>query len=253
MGKATKVKGLQGYQRRVTETTASLTLRTVLREFLDFLRRPAILEPQGWRDGGAKRWAVLTALLVIGLIGLLLPLLGAWQKAFDLPSPDAFGKMDKAWLVPIVVLIAPPIEELLFRGWQRGSASALWLLGCALVAIAAMLFATDPAQALVVAGVFLGLLVAAPTGWFLLRKRPAPLGWFARAFPWIFYAIAAGFALVHLTNYPSFSLLAVPLVLPQLWAALVLGYLRQRVGLIPGILAHMTANACSIGLALAGG
>ncbi|MBS0482599.1 MAG: CPBP family intramembrane metalloprotease [Proteobacteria bacterium] len=237
----------------MTETTAPLTLRTVLRDFLHFLRRPAILEPQGWRDGGAKRWAVLTALLVIGLIGVLLPLLGAWQKAFDLPSPDAFGKMDKVWLVPMVVLIAPPIEELLFRGWQRGSASALWLLGCALAAIGVLIVEADPAQALTAAGSLLFLLIAAPLGWFLLRRRPAPLGWFARGFPAIFYVVAAGFALIHLTNYPSFSLLALPLVLPQLWAALVLGYLRQRLGLIPGILAHMTANACTIALALAGG
>ncbi|MFM5884505.1 MAG: CPBP family intramembrane glutamate endopeptidase [Novosphingobium sp.] len=237
----------------MTEPTAPLTVRAVLREFLDFLRRPAILTPQGWRGGGGKRWAVLTALLVIGLIGVMMPFLELWQKAFDLPSPDAFAKMDKRWLVPVVVLIAPPIEELLFRGWQRGSVSALWLLGCALAAVAVLTFVTDPAQALLAGGALLALLVAAPLGWFLLRKRPAPLAWFARVYPWIFYLVAAGFALVHLSNYPSVSLLAVPLVLPQLWAALVLGYLRQRLGLVQGILAHMTANACSIGLALLGG
>ncbi|MFC0590095.1 type II CAAX prenyl endopeptidase Rce1 family protein [Novosphingobium aquiterrae] len=195
----------------------------------------------------------MTALLIAGLIGVLLPFLGAWQKAFDLPSPTAFDAFPKQWLVPVTVLFAPVAEELLFRGWQRGSASALWLLLCALVGAAVLTLVTDPAQARPAGGILLAALVAAPIGWFLLRKRPAPLDWFARFFPWIFYAVAVGFALFHLTNYPRLSLLMVPLVLPQLWAALVLGYLRQRLGLAQAILAHVAANACSIGLALASG
>jgi membrane protease YdiL (CAAX protease family) len=237
----------------VTETTAAITVRSILREFREFLRRPEVLQPQGWRDGGAKRWAVLTATLVIGLLAVLLPFLGLWQKVFDLPSPDAFGKMDKRWLVPVVVLIAPPIEELLFRGWQRGSAAALWLLGCALVIAVVLSTLTDPAKALTAVTIIALAVMSAFVGGVFLWKRPAPMPWFARAFPGIFYLVAVGFGLVHLTNYPSFRALAVPLILPQVWAGLVLGYIRQRLGLIPGILAHMTANACSISLALLGG
>ncbi|MDE2434836.1 MAG: CPBP family intramembrane metalloprotease [Sphingomonadales bacterium] len=238
----------------MTDQTASPAARAVLREFIAFLRQPRILVPLNLRaEGQARRWAWLTLLLVFGLLAVLLPLIGAWQKAFNLPAPNAFDGIGAAWLVPTVVLIAPPIEELLFRGWQRGSASALWLLACAVTASAVLLTLTSPDKALLAAGLLLGALVATPIGWFVLRKRPAPLGWFARGFPVIFYLAAAVFALFHLTNYPRVSLLAVPLVLPQLWAALVLGYIRQRIGLPAGILAHMVANACSIGLALATG
>ena len=33
-------------------------------------------------------------------------------------------------LLPITVLIAPVLEEMIFRGWQTGRPRALWLLGC---------------------------------------------------------------------------------------------------------------------------
>jgi len=241
------------YSRRVTEPTLIPTARRVLADFRDFLRRPALLEPLGLRGSAARRiWAWLTALLVGGLLLVLLPVLGAWQKAFDLPAPDAFGGMQKQMLVPIVVLIAPVLEELLFRGWQNGRAAALWLLGCALVIVALAVTGTAALNPLLAAGVLLAALLAAPLGWFLLRGR-APMGWFAAGFPAIFYLVAVGFALVHLSNYSNVSLLAVPLVLPQLWAALVLGYMRQRLGLVPAMLAHAFANSCSLGLALLGG
>lgn len=226
----------------------------MLREFSLFLRRPAVLVPSGLRSAdGWQRLFWLTALLIAGLIGVALPFISLWQSAFSLPSADAFGQYPKAWLVPTVALIAPVIEELLFRGWQRGSASSLWLLTCALVAIAAVLVLTAPGQALIVGVLFLVLLVAAPLGWWLLRRRAAPLGWFSRAFPWIFYLVAGAFAAVHLSNYPSASLIALPMVLPQLWAALVLGHVRQKIGLAGAILAHASANSCTLALAMFGG
>ncbi|MFM5924465.1 MAG: CPBP family intramembrane glutamate endopeptidase [Novosphingobium sp.] len=227
--------------------------RAMLRDFIQFLRRPQVLVPSGLRSAqGWRRWGWLTGLLIAGLIGIALPFITLWQKSFDLPSADAFAQYPKAWLVPTVALIAPVIEELLFRGWQRGSASALWLLACALAAIAAVLTLTAPGQALIVGVLFLALLVAAPLGWWLLRRRSAPLGWFAAAFPWIFYLVAGAFAAVHLSNYPSASLIALPMVLPQLWAALVLGHIRQKVGLVGSILAHASANSCTLALAMIG-
>lgn len=237
----------------MTQPTASPSPRQVLQEFATWLRRPVILDPQGWANGGTRRWAVLTALLIAGLLIVLLPFLGLWQKLMGTPAPTAFDTFPKQWLVPVTVIIAPVAEELLFRGWQRGSASALWLLACAIFASAALLTLGSADQAMVAAGLVLVAIVAAPIGWALLRKRRAPLAWFAALFPWIFYAVAVGFALFHLTNYPVFSAAMVPLVLPQLWAGLVLGYLRQRVGLAQAILAHVLANGCSIGLALLSG
>ena len=172
------------------------------------------------------------------------------QDGFD-DAVDAFG------LKPLLDLevrrLSAGQRRRVALGRLVGSPRALWLLGCAIAAMAALLTLTAPDQALILAGLFLALLIAAPLGWWLLRRRAAPLGWFARGFPWIFHLTAATFGLVHLGNYPEFSLLAVPLVLPQLWAGLVLGHIRQKIGLIGGILAHMTANGCTLGLALLAG
>ena len=214
--------------------------RGVLADFRAFLRRPAVLAPAGLRAPGAlPHWAVITGLQIAGLL-LLLPLLHFWQATFKLPSPDAFGQVSPELLPWIVVVIAPLLEELLFRGWQSGRPRALWLLGGS-VLLGAVLVTVRPENIGVTGTAALTVAGLTGLGWFLLRKRGV-IGWFARGFPVIFYLGAALFALPHLANYPSVSLLALPLVLPQAWAALTLGYLRQRIGLVAAILAHATSN-----------
>jgi membrane protease YdiL (CAAX protease family) len=227
------------------------TFRTVLADFIAFLRRPQLLAPAGLRAPGSLRvWVYLTLLTIGVLLGLILPLLHFWQSVFHLSDPVAFEGVSKQWLVPIVVLIAPPLEELLFRGWQSGTRGALWLLGCGLAGLIALSLATRPGNELLALALILAALIAALVGWLMLRRNRAPLAWFSRAFPLVYYTMAALFALVHLANYGEFSLIAVPLVLPQLWAGLMLGYLRQRIGLPASIAAHATSNLLVVGLAL---
>jgi len=233
-----------------TATGDGTGIAAILREFPAFLRRPRLVAPSGLRAAGAwKRLAVLVALQLAGLFLVLLPLLQLWQGAFGLPSPDAYGELPPGLLVPVVVLVAPVIEEMLFRGWLTGRVRALWLLACALGAGAFLYASTQGLQPLPAGGGILALLVAAPIGWFVLRKRGTP-GWFGAAFPAIFYLMAAVFALSHMMNYPSFSALALPMVLPQLWAALVLGFIRLRIGLPASMLAHIVSNSAALALAL---
>lgn len=212
----------------------------ILREFLTFLKRPALLGSPGWRaPGNGRRWGVVLALQLAGLL-LLLPLMHLWQKTFALPAPDAFNQIPQVWLPVIVVAIAPVLEEVLFRGWQSGRPRAFVLLIGA-VLLGGVGATLRPENAALTGGVLLGIIATSGAGWFMLRKR-APMAWFARGFPIIFYLGAALFALPHIFNYPQVSLLALPLVLPQAWAALTLGYLRQRIGLIAAILAHAVSN-----------
>lgn len=226
-------------------------LRTAIREFAAFLRRPRLLATGGLTaPGNARIWLYLTLLSIAVLLGLILPFIHVWQSLFDLPDPQAFDRVSKAWLVPIVVIIAPLLEELLFRGWHNGTRGALWLLGCALAVFGAFAIAIVPGRELIALAIISVATLAGLIGWLLLRRNRTPLAWFSRAFPLIFYAMAALFALVHLANYDRITLAAVPLVLPQFWAGLVLGYLRQRVGLLGSIAAHATSNLCTVGLAL---
>jgi len=229
---------------------AQPSIKVIVREFSNFLGKPTLLGGTGWRaPGNLRRWATILTLQIGGLF-VILPLLSMWQKAFDLPAPTAFENVDPKLLPWLVVLIAPVLEELIFRGWQSGRPRALWLFLCAIVgtiaAVGARLGGADP---MVVLGVTIGTLVAAVTGWIALRRREAA-GWFAKYFRAIYYGAVLLFAAMHLANYPSFSLLAVPLVLPQAWAGLTLGYLRQQVGLTSSMAAHAVSNAIMLSIAL---
>lgn len=226
------------------------TVRGTVSEFAAFVRRPRPLVPTGLRAPGAwRRLGIAAGLLIAVNLALMLPLLAAWQAAFDLPAPEGYGQLPTSVLVPVVLLVAPVLEELLFRGWLTGRVRALWLLGCA-IAFGALLYGSvhglDP---LATGACLLALVLAAPIGWFVLRKRAAP-GWFAAAFPAAFWLTTAAFSLAHILNYPSFSALALPMVLPQLWAGLVLAFVRMRVGLPGAMLAHVAANAASLSVAL---
>lgn len=225
----------------------------VLREFPQFLKKPAVLQPSGLRAPGALTalTAIVGLYLAVQLL-LMLPFLKYWQTAFGLPAPDAFGKIDPLYLPFLVVLVAPVLEEVLFRGWQTGTPRALWLIGCGATGAAALYFSTYGLPPLAAGAVLAGALLAAVTGGFALRRRRTPMGWFVRAFPAIFYLVVAVFALSHLTNYATFSLLAVPMVLPQAWGALLLGFARQRIGLPGSILAHAGVNGVILGVAQLG-
>jgi membrane protease YdiL (CAAX protease family) len=60
------------------------------------------------------------------------------------------------------------------------------------------------------------------------------------------------FGLSHLSNYPQISWALLPMVLPQIWAGLVLSYTRMRMGLPASMLIHAASNGAAISLALLG-
>ncbi|PNU04220.1 CPBP family glutamic-type intramembrane protease [Novosphingobium guangzhouense] len=232
--------------------TPSPARSPVLRELAHFLARPRVLQPVGLRTReGWARLAMLAALHVGGLLLVVLPLLGLYQRAMGQPLPDAFDKLPAGWLLPITIMIAPVLEEMIFRGWQTGRPRALWLLACTglfavLVAVAKTL------QPLVLAGSLLALAIVAVAGWVRLRKREVP-GAYLTAYPALFWLAALLFAAVHLMNYPTVSALALPMVLPQLWAGVLLGFTRQRIGLPAAMLQHACANAAAMVLVQLGG
>ena len=226
-----------------------ISVKAVWADFLAYLRRPALIRPAGLRAPGTLRlWATMLALHIAGL-ALLIPLLSAWQTLTGVSGPDAFDQFPKQYLLVTVVAIAPPLEEMFFRGWLTGRPRALWLLACA-AALAAAAIALPDRPELLGIGV-LALLLLAISGWVALRRRPAA-DWAARHFPALFYASVACFGAMHVFNYPHPGLLVLPMVLPQLWAGLTLGYLRMRIGLPASILAHASANGFAMALTMLG-
>ncbi|OZA57164.1 MAG: hypothetical protein B7X78_09555, partial [Sphingomonadales bacterium 39-62-4] len=96
-------------------------IRSTLTELMAFLRNPRPMEATGLNaDGAIPRWLVLSALQIAVLGLVVMPLILTWQKAFGLPSPNAFEGLSPLALWGGAVLLAPVLEELFFRGWMSG-------------------------------------------------------------------------------------------------------------------------------------
>jgi membrane protease YdiL (CAAX protease family) len=227
-------------------------MTALFHDFLAWLARPRLLAPSGLRAPGVRRTLLaMLALHLAVLIGVLLPLLGLWQKAMGLPSPEAFDTVSKAMLVPFVVVLAPVAEELAFRGWLTGRVRALWLVGCGFIAAGFLAMVNFHIYEVPASFAVLGMGLVAPAGWWWLRRRGVMPG-FERAFPALVWLSIVVFGLSHLSNYPRFSWALLPMVLPQLWAGMTLSYTRMRLGIFGAMLIHAAANGLSVSLALLG-
>lgn len=227
-----------------------MTFREILADLASFLRKPVPLRPAGLRAPGAGQLLLRLTMLEIGVLGTVVMLfVKAWQAAFNLPEPDAFDGMSPLALWGGAVVLAPVLEELVFRGWLVGRRGPLWAMAAALAGMAAfVLFGKGHP---VVGGlILLVTAIALAAVLWRLRGRDDVPGWFSAAFPVLFYAGVLVFAATHLFNYPQFSLLAIPMILPQAWSGLMFAYTRLRIGLFAGIVMHIASNAVMLALAL---
>lgn len=225
-------------------------IRTTLAELIAFLRRPVPMEASGLNDDGAlSRWVVLAA-FQIGVLGLVvMPLIALWQKAFALSPPNAFEGLGPLALWGGAVLLAPVLEELFFRGWMSGTRRALALMGVVLVGLT-LFIAFGRGKPLAGGGILLITIVAAGVVWWRKRRDRSVPAWFSRHFALLVYGTTALFAAMHLANYASVTLAAVPMVLPQFWSGLMFAHMRVRLGLLASILNHIASNAIVLAVAL---
>lgn len=190
--------------------------------------------------------AVVPVHLVFGAIVFAqLWLIGRFAGPLPRPAvaPDTLSTSPLAFLV-----LAPLLEELVFRSWLTGRIAALRFAACGFAALALMLAGVsllpDHARTLGWAGA--GVALAGLVHWGLTRERepmravpPA----FIRHFGWILWAQALLFGLIHLGNYAApASPLGVLVVMPQVLGGLLLAYIRTRAGLAAGIAYHAGYN-----------
>jgi membrane protease YdiL (CAAX protease family) len=219
---------------------------------LRFMWRPS---PFGLAPCGAPLpWgpALLLALLAVFALDLALDGLVAavteWLDSFVgfLPAPieeettlaeDLFGYL----------LLAPVLEELVYRGWLTGRIAALRFAAYGFAAeaifVAALFVPPDMAVTLALAGVAVAL--AGLVHWSLTRDRDTAVPeWFTRHFHWFVWGSTLLFGLMHLGNYePLAHPLGVLVVLPQTIGGLLLAYTRTRLGLGAAMAHHAAYNA----------
>ncbi|MCR2834154.1 CPBP family glutamic-type intramembrane protease [Parerythrobacter lacustris] len=229
---------------------AAGSVRGEWRRYFAFLRRPALPDKAAPVSGATLAATLRLYTLDLLLVGTLLSLALMAVAAGFVPPDNALAELEfNALTLFAIVVFAPVLEEIGFRGWLSGRAGAvlpILLLGAGFTAV----MLAGQSNAMLGAGLFLLAAMAALVLAIVLRKRPA-WTWFQRFFPLFFWLSTVAFALVHIFNYTEGSFLALlPLVLPQFIAGSIFGYARVNYGLWSAMLLHILHNGTLIGLVL---
>jgi membrane protease YdiL (CAAX protease family) len=184
-------------------------------------------------------------------------LLAALDGPGDIHAAPRFPGNSPAEQAFHFLVLAPLLEEALFRGWMSGRPAALEFalhgLGALALLGTGLLVGGEGARwfgFVAAAVVLIGLI-----RWLSARTRnQAEPAWFPRHFATLAWASTVLFAVVHLGNYPPLSYPAgLLLVMPQLVGGLLLAYTRTRLGLKAAMLQHAGYNAVFLAASYAAG
>jgi membrane protease YdiL (CAAX protease family) len=218
-----------------------------VRDGLRFALRPA---PYAQRHPWSR--ALVAALAIIFALDLAIDsaamaLIEAWDtSAGFLPAPlEGEGGWGEELFYAL--LLAPLLEEALYRGWLSGRAAALRFAAFGFAAEACFIGSLWAGAAwegaLAAAGVAIAL--AGFVQWLMTRERDTAVpAWFTRHFAALVWASSLLFAAIHLGNYETLTHpLGLLVVTPQLIGGLCLAYVRTRLGLRAAIAHHAAYNA----------
>ncbi|KWV91177.1 type II CAAX prenyl endopeptidase Rce1 family protein [Erythrobacter sp. YT30] len=170
---------------------------------------------------------------------------GIAETGYEFPNPlqedysfqsDFFG----------MVILAPIVEESLFRGWLRGNLAALRFAAIAWIAVALVLLAELLEWAILgsATGVALILLLIGLLQWLATRKTETQVpDWFKAHYGKLVWGSTLAFGMIHITNFETFgSPVDLMLVASQTLGGLILAYTRTRLGLGAAIGQHAAFN-----------
>ncbi|MEM9091824.1 MAG: CPBP family intramembrane glutamic endopeptidase [Cyanobacteria bacterium P01_F01_bin.53] len=222
--------------------------KSLLGSYLQFLRSPVLMArpdaieiAQGKVISHSLRLYCVHLLLVLIIGVAITQALGGELDSNNLQQ--IFADMPVGFLFTMAVIVAPVVEESIFRLPLRPFALNI-ALPCTLV----ILFIA--AQVLGLSGPLLILWGSLLAGFnlYLWRMRPKErvLQDVYRRYPRIiFYLSALLFGVLHITNYDASVWALLPLlVLPQFVVGLWLGFIRLRYGFRWAVLAHAFHNGC---------
>lgn len=206
-----------------------------------FIKRPVLPEKaNGFSMGGLIAVLRLLALDLVFMTVITAIALTATSMGFEMPENELENITFDAGMIAVVVLAVPVFEEVMFRLWLSGKTLHVLLPLIIVLGMLALVLSgtgTAPLLPIALAAAFLVLVL-------VLGRTGA----YRRLFPLFFFISSFGFALVHLVNYQEGSLLLLlPLVIPQLIAGTLFGYVRTAHGLWAAILFHALHNGIALG------
>ncbi|EAQ28252.1 hypothetical protein NAP1_11673 [Erythrobacter sp. NAP1] len=212
-----------------------------------FLKRPS-LGVNAEQSQPFKVLARIYTLDVAAMAALITLATIAVAAGIYIPATALAGIEFTPLVILSVVIGAPVLEEIFFRGWLSGKPAHIYALLAVILGAVGFGVSHQTSPMLGLAAPVIGIAAAIGLA-FRLRNRP-PFGWFAFAFPVFFWLSTVAFALVHLWNFEEGSLaILLPLVLPQFILGMLLGYVRVRIGLWSAILLHAAHNATALSIA----
>ncbi|MGB0564495.1 MAG: type II CAAX prenyl endopeptidase Rce1 family protein [Spirulinaceae cyanobacterium] len=219
-------------------------LSSLLSDYLKFLRSPNLTPPP--RPPSLRQIIIQTLrlyslhlLLIIG-VGVLI---GQVLEEGDSLIPELFDEISPGALFFFAVVAAPIVEEILFRLPLCAGLVNLVLPGSLLLGLG-LLWLTPLGSSEIV------MIMALLAGFtlYLWRQRPpsrAIAQVYQRCPRLIFYTLTLLFGTIHITNYESQVWGLLPLlVLPQILAGLLFGFVRVRYGFGWAIALHAFHNGC---------
>jgi len=227
----------------------------VWRDYWRFIRAPEIppaLEPFSGRV--LRDVALLLALQFIVVLVLLIA--DAALSAAGAQLPESKVEFRSTAEVVIAVLLAPALEETIFRGWLRGR--QLHLAIC--VSLVLLILLSELAK--LVFGKFDGsVFIGVIAVWALWTAFDVVISWKKRAnvplfyrrfFPAAFWFSCIAFAFGHLFNFiGDMRPLFIWMVLPQFVGGTIFAFARLRYGMWANISLHTAYNAAIVGAAVA--
>lgn len=225
----------------------AMSLRERIADVARFVVRPAYAaQPMAWGRAAALALLLVFA-LDLALDRLVVGMTAAWDDgASFLPTP-LVTKTALAQDVIEFLVLAPVLEELVFRGWMTGRIAALRfaLYGFAALLMFGVSLVVPPEYALPAAWCGVGFAFAGLVHWGLTHRRDTAVPvWFTRHFAWFVWGSTVLFGLIHLGNYtPIQHPLGLLIVLPHTIGGLLLAYVRTRLGLGAAMAHHAAYNA----------
>jgi membrane protease YdiL (CAAX protease family) len=203
-----------------------------------------------WRREFVTTWAMLVALTLLGLLLIMALVGGVLGSSGVLPvstRDDNFGLRQ----VMLALVLAPLLEEAMWRGWLSGRCAALRFAAYGVVALGLLLFGAFAAPDFrkILALLAVGVVFAGLIHWSLTRHRDTAVSpCFLRHFHWMVWGSSLTFGLVHLGNFEALTHpLGVLVVAPLMLGGMLLAYTRTRLGLRAAMAHHAAYNAVLVG------